>query len=195
MGKAYVKAVSTHLTNAEIVFDHFYVFAIANKAVGQIRRESVNKAQGEEKKPLKSSKYIILLNPENLTNLKKQQNSCSSLLAVSQYQSRTYRLWPGGYRGGGIVQGLGWNPILPKIRPPSAPQTAVGGCSRATRYHPTHKSSRLPEGPTDRFKCAANPLLRLTPMVSLSLWASIGFSRCFSPTSRQRAKDSRSLWA
>ena len=62
MSKAFISGVETNLPNAEVTFDKFHVVATVNDGVDKVRRQ-----ERKEIPALKSTRYVWLKNPENLT--------------------------------------------------------------------------------------------------------------------------------
>lgn len=71
MSTSYIPAVQETLPGIDIVFDHFHVNAIMNKALDEIRKEEQAKLNEEEKKVLKGNRFLFLSNYENLIEEKK----------------------------------------------------------------------------------------------------------------------------
>jgi transposase len=70
MSGAYIKAVTEASLQATIIFDRFHVQRLAQQAVDAVRRDEVSNSWGtEEAKVLKRTRFILLKNPWNLTNL------------------------------------------------------------------------------------------------------------------------------
>jgi len=73
MSPAFISGMTDYLPKAEITFDKFHVIQALNKALDEVRRME------QKKNPLlKSTRYIWLKNPGNLT--KKQKNKKAELL-------------------------------------------------------------------------------------------------------------------
>jgi transposase len=66
MSPAYHEAVSTHLSKATIVYDHFHVTKLFNDKLSNLRRWLYNRAGDEQKKVLKGVRWLLLKLPENL---------------------------------------------------------------------------------------------------------------------------------
>jgi transposase len=66
MSPAYRNAVSAHLPEAVIVFDHFHVIKLFNDKLSGLRRSLYHRATAEQRKVLKGSRWLLLKNPENL---------------------------------------------------------------------------------------------------------------------------------
>jgi transposase len=66
MSPAYRQAVSTHLEGAVIVFDHFHVIKLFNGKLSDLRRSLYHRAEDQQKKVLKGSRWLLLKAPENL---------------------------------------------------------------------------------------------------------------------------------
>jgi transposase len=66
MSPAYHDAVSTHLPDATIVYDHFHVIKLFNDKLSTLRRWLYHRADDAQKKVLKGSRWLLLKAPENL---------------------------------------------------------------------------------------------------------------------------------
>ena len=66
MSAAYRGAVSAHLPEAVIVFDHFHVIKLFNDKLSDLRRSLYHRAEADQKKVLKGTRWLLLKNPENL---------------------------------------------------------------------------------------------------------------------------------
>jgi transposase len=66
MSPAYRDAVSTYLPGATIVYDHFHVIKLFNDKLSDLRRSLYHKAEDEQKKVLKGSRWLLLKAAENL---------------------------------------------------------------------------------------------------------------------------------
>ena len=66
MSPAYRQAVSAHLKDAVIVFDHFHVIKLFHDKLSDLRRSLYHRAEDEPKKVLKGSRWLLLKAPENL---------------------------------------------------------------------------------------------------------------------------------
>jgi transposase len=66
MSPAYHEAVSTHLSKATIVCDHFHVAKLFNDKLSDLRRWLYHRAGDEQKKVLKGVRWLLLKLSENL---------------------------------------------------------------------------------------------------------------------------------
>jgi transposase len=68
MSPAYIKAVSEHLPQAQIVFDHFHIIKLFNEKLSDLRRELFREAHDDQKLKdvLKGTRWLLLKNPEHL---------------------------------------------------------------------------------------------------------------------------------
>jgi transposase len=66
MSPTYHDAVSTHLPKATIVYDHFHVIKLFNDKLSDLQRSLYHKAEDEQKKVLKGSRWLQLKAAENL---------------------------------------------------------------------------------------------------------------------------------
>ena len=67
MSNAYSAWVRKNLLDAKIVFDHFHVIQLMNKKLDQLRRDTMNVLDEEEKKKLKKKRFLYLKGEETLT--------------------------------------------------------------------------------------------------------------------------------
>ena len=85
MSPAFIKGAAENFPQAAITFDKFHVMKIVNEAVDQVRRQ-----EQLENKYLKSTRYIWLKNPENLTV--KQNDKLKSLSKMNLKTARAYSI-------------------------------------------------------------------------------------------------------
>jgi transposase len=67
MSAAYWSAVLEHLPDAALVFDKFHVIKLMNERLDDLRRQMVREAEGPLKLHIKGTRFLLLRNPENLT--------------------------------------------------------------------------------------------------------------------------------
>ncbi len=101
---AYKACVEGNLPGAGIVYDKFHLVANLGDAVDEVRRSEWRAAQGEGKKVVKGSRYLLLTNRENLAPDRRRE--LRELLAVNENLSAAYvlkdafkRLWDYVYPG------------------------------------------------------------------------------------------------
>jgi transposase len=68
MSGAYWSAVLEHLPDAALVFDKFHILKLMNERLDDLRREMVREAEGPLKLKIKGPRFLLLRNPENLTD-------------------------------------------------------------------------------------------------------------------------------
>lgn len=69
MSEAYSNAVREVFgTTVDIVHDPYHVVVLANRAIDETRRDMVRRLQGEERKVLKGTRYLLLRGLENLSD-------------------------------------------------------------------------------------------------------------------------------
>ena len=88
MSAAYIKAVTEASPAATIIFDRFHVQRLASQAVDEVRREEVREADLEDKKALKNTRWALLKNPWNLTELETRK-----LRELQRSNRRIYRAY------------------------------------------------------------------------------------------------------
>jgi transposase len=82
-GPAYIKGVTGSLPKARITFDKFHVMKLVNDAVDQVRR-----MEQKDKNNLKSTRYLWLKNPNNLS-----EGQRKSLVCLSNMNLKTARAY------------------------------------------------------------------------------------------------------
>ena len=93
MSPAYISAVSVHLPQAAIVFDHFHVIKLFNDKLSELRRDLYHEAKDLlQKKVLKGSRWLLLKNPENLDTSKGERERLADALQLNQPLSCAYYL-------------------------------------------------------------------------------------------------------
>ena len=66
MSKSYYPAAREFLPHVAVVFDHFHVTALLNKALDEIRKDQQQNLNGADAKILKGSRFLFLSNYDNL---------------------------------------------------------------------------------------------------------------------------------
>ena len=101
-------AVMTHLPKARLVFDHFHVIKLMNEKLTALRRELYRELKDNLKRDvLKGIRYLLLKNPENLTQTGKGDElvrlqealKLNESLSIAYYLKEELRqLWKQGLR-------------------------------------------------------------------------------------------------
>jgi len=85
MSPAYIEAVSSHLPEAAIIFDHFHVIKIYNDRLSDLRRDLHREATDQLRKDvLKGTRWLLMKNPENLDSAKKEKERLEEALQLNQ---------------------------------------------------------------------------------------------------------------
>jgi transposase len=92
MSAAYRQAVSTHLKQAVIVFDHFHVIKLFNDKLSDLRRSLCHRAEADGKEVLKGVRWLLLKNPENLETDKDEERRLEEALALNKPLATAYYL-------------------------------------------------------------------------------------------------------
>ena len=93
MSAAYRGAVSTHLPEAKIVFDHFHVIKLFNEKLSDLRRALYREAtEVMHKEVLKGTRWLLLKNPENLDAKKDEKRRLEEALALNKPLATAYYL-------------------------------------------------------------------------------------------------------
>ena len=90
MWPAFEHAVVESLPQAAIVFDRFHVMAHYGKVIDQVRRAEFKKAGAEDKTLVTGSRYLLLKNPERLSEGQKLR--LDALLAANIHLHAVYNL-------------------------------------------------------------------------------------------------------
>lgn len=91
MSAAFEAATRETLPKAEVVFDRFHIAALMGKAVDEVRRKEHRRLMESGDDTLKNSKFLWLLNPDNLKGdrlLRFEQLAELNLLTVEAYYHR-----------------------------------------------------------------------------------------------------------
>jgi len=90
MWEPFINRVKHHCPQAKIVFDFFHVAQSFGRVIDKVRRDEYRKATQEHRKVLKGSRYLLLKNEENLTDI--QRNRLKSVLDLNSTLSTLYIL-------------------------------------------------------------------------------------------------------
>ena len=90
MWEAYINRVRHYCPNAKIVFDFFHLVQGFGRVIDKVRRDEYLKADKQERKVLKGSRYLLLKNEENLTEI--QQSRLQAVLELNSTLSILYIL-------------------------------------------------------------------------------------------------------
>ncbi len=82
MSKSYYPAAQKFLPHVDVVFDHFHVTALFNKALDEVRKNQQQNLSKEEGKALKGGRFLLLKNYENLGSEK--QTRLEALLEANE---------------------------------------------------------------------------------------------------------------
>jgi transposase len=92
MSPAYHDAVSTHLPEATIVYDHFHVIKLFNDKLSNLRRWLHNRAEDEQKRVLKGSRWLLLKAAENLDPERDEGSRLEEALKLNKPLATAYYL-------------------------------------------------------------------------------------------------------
>jgi hypothetical protein len=90
MSPAYHDAVSTYLPKATIVYDHFHVIKLFNDKLSDLRRSLYHKAEDEQKKVLKGSRWLLLKAAENLDPERDEEARLEKALELNKPLATAY---------------------------------------------------------------------------------------------------------
>jgi transposase len=90
MSPAYHEAVSTHLSKATIVFDHFHVTKLFNDKLSDLRRWLYHRAGDEQKRVLKGVRWLLLKLAENLDTERDERARLKEALRLNKPRALAY---------------------------------------------------------------------------------------------------------
>jgi len=91
MSTAYIEAVSTHLPEAALVFDHFHVIKLFNEKLSDLRRVLYREATDQlHKDVLKGTRWLLLKNSDNLKPDRKETERLQEALRLNQPLAMAY---------------------------------------------------------------------------------------------------------
>ncbi|MDF9401549.1 ISL3 family transposase, partial [Vibrio sp. 1180_3] len=91
MGDSYIKAVTEHLPNADIVFDRFHVMQLYSKIIRKERSFEFKKAENhKDKKLIKGSLFLLLKNAGKLSS--SQSDKLDELLESNKHLCFIYMM-------------------------------------------------------------------------------------------------------
>ena len=92
MSPAFLAAVERHLPNATIVHDRFHIVKLMNDKLSQLRRELYQQATKLQQNVLKGSRWLLLMNPENLDPVKGEPGRLQAALELNKSLAIAYYL-------------------------------------------------------------------------------------------------------
>ena len=93
MSQAYIKAVETHLPNADLVFDRFHIVKLLNDKLTQLRRELYREAKDKlHKDVLKGTRWLLVKHPENLDESRSEPARLEEALHLNASLATAYYL-------------------------------------------------------------------------------------------------------
>jgi transposase len=90
MWEPFINRIRHHCPNAKIVFDFFHVVQAFGRVIDKVRRDEYIKADQQDRKILKGSRYLLLKNEENLSD--KQKDRLEQVLELNYTLSILYVL-------------------------------------------------------------------------------------------------------
>ena len=91
MSQAYIAAVKQHLPKAVLVFDRFHIVKLFNEKLSDLRRDLYREAVGPlQKKVLKGTRWLLLKNPENLDDGRREKERLSEALRLNEPLALAY---------------------------------------------------------------------------------------------------------
>ncbi len=93
MSNAFIHAVQENLPKALLVFDHFHVVKLMNEKLTKIRRDIYREAAVSMKKSvLKGTRWLLLKNPDNPCQEKRERERLEEALRLNKPLSTAYYL-------------------------------------------------------------------------------------------------------
>ena len=93
MWPAYLDAVTSHLPQAKVVFDHFHIVKIFNNKLSELRRQLYRELKDVmQKEVLKGTRWLLLKNSENLDEAKDEKQRLEEALRLNKPLATAYYL-------------------------------------------------------------------------------------------------------
>lgn len=91
MSPAYIAAVKKNLPKAVLVFDRFHIVKLFNEKLSDLRRDLYREASGiMQKKVLKGTRWLLLKNPENLDDGRRERQRLDQALRLNEPLATAY---------------------------------------------------------------------------------------------------------
>jgi len=91
MSQAYIMAVKRHLPKAVLVFDRFHIVKLFNEKLSDLRRDLYrNACDAMQKKILKGTRWLLLKNPENLDDGRRERQRLDEALKLNEPLALAY---------------------------------------------------------------------------------------------------------
>lgn len=91
MSPAYIAAVTEHLPEAVIVFDHFHVIKLYNERLSDLRRQLYHQIKDQQQKQvIKGTRWLLLKNPENLNINRSEPDRLQEALDLNRPLAAAY---------------------------------------------------------------------------------------------------------
>ena len=145
MSPAHIQAVSTHLPQATLVFDHFHIIQLFNDKLSDLRRELHREATDKlHKDALKGTRWLLLKAAENLDESRNEAARLAEALELNQPLATAYYLEDRRGPQGGLASVVGTG------RPgPGLPGRLARARGSQRRHHPAQlgkDAGRTPQG-------------------------------------------------
>lgn len=88
----YIRAVTTCLPKATLVFDRFHVLRLFNGKLSDLRKAVHRKAEGTARKALVGTRWLLLKNPENLDQDRRERERLEEALLLNRPLATAYYL-------------------------------------------------------------------------------------------------------
>ena len=93
LGPAYMASVIENLPGVPLIFDHFHVVKLMNDTLTSIRRDLYNEVTNfMHKKVLKGTRWLLLKNPENLSEAHNEKEKLNEALRLNEPLAIAYYL-------------------------------------------------------------------------------------------------------
>jgi len=93
MSEAFANAIREYWPGeVAVVHDHYHIVSNMNEVIDRVRRDEQNRIEGEGKKLIKGSRYLLLRAREKLVELPDKQARLDALLAVNETLHKVYLL-------------------------------------------------------------------------------------------------------
>ncbi|MBK6580273.1 MAG: ISL3 family transposase [Sandaracinaceae bacterium] len=93
MGTGYRKGIELYAPkDVAVIYDHFHIVSAMNAVISEVRRGEQNRLEGEGKRVLKGSRYLLLYGKETLADDPDKRTRLDALLAANEVLHKVWLL-------------------------------------------------------------------------------------------------------
>jgi transposase len=90
--RPYILAIEKHLPGTAVVFDRFHIISYFNLQLSRLRRAVQRKAEGQQKKVLKGTRWLLLKSPRHLDGNRQEAKRLEEALKLNEPLATAYYL-------------------------------------------------------------------------------------------------------